>query len=252
VCADLATVDLNALLYKYETDLADTISTVFNDRLEMADGFVTTSQAWTERAHRRRQLVNRFLWNEEDGMYYDYNTRTNQPSVYQSVTALWTMWANLPTPDQAARLTKKCLQLFEVSGGLVSGTRTSRGEISLERPSRQWDYPYGWAPHQILAWQALVNYGYVQDAQRCAYRWLHTITRAFVDFNGVVPEKFDVVDATHLIHVEYGQVGIDFKYIPKEGFGWMNASYQVGLALLSERERRALSALVEPNSLYKD
>ena len=28
------------------------------------------------------------------------------------------------------------------SGGVVSGTEQSRGKISLERPNRQWDYPY--------------------------------------------------------------------------------------------------------------
>lgn len=32
---------------------------------------------------------------------------------------------------------------FEVAGGLVSGTEESRGIISLDRPNRQWDYPYG-------------------------------------------------------------------------------------------------------------
>lgn len=31
---------------------------------------------------------------------------------------------------------------FEVLGGLVSGTEESRGKISLDRPNRQWDYPY--------------------------------------------------------------------------------------------------------------
>lgn len=31
---------------------------------------------------------------------------------------------------------------FEVIGGLVSGTEESRGKISLDRPNRQWDYPY--------------------------------------------------------------------------------------------------------------
>jgi alpha,alpha-trehalase len=31
---------------------------------------------------------------------------------------------------------------FEVIGGLVSGTEESRGKISLDRPNRQWDFPY--------------------------------------------------------------------------------------------------------------
>ena len=36
------------------------------------------------------------------------------------------------------------LKKFEVLGGVVSGTEESRGKISLDRPNRQWDYPYAW------------------------------------------------------------------------------------------------------------
>jgi alpha,alpha-trehalase len=35
------------------------------------------------------------------------------------------------------------LQKLEVQGGLVTGTEESRGEITLMRPNRQWDYPFG-------------------------------------------------------------------------------------------------------------
>jgi alpha,alpha-trehalase len=76
------------------------------------------------------------------------------------------------------------------------------------------------------------------------------ITKAFSDFNGVVPEKFDVVRMTHKINVEYGNVGTEFKHVPKEGFGWMNSSYVVGQEYLSLLHKRALGALVSPASLF--
>lgn len=84
------------------------------------------------------------------------------------------------------------LKKFEVLGGLVSGTEESRGKISLDRPNRQWDYPcvslscrnhhmrterfilsYAWPPHQIMAWVGLERYGYLEEAQRLAYRFLY-------------------------------------------------------------------------------
>jgi len=108
----------------------------------------------------------------------------------------------------------------------------------------------GWAPHQILAWQGLSRYGFEKEAHRCAYRWMYMITRAFSDFNGVVPEKFDVVRMSHKVHVEYGNVGLDFRLVPREGFGWMNASYQVGQEYLTLLEQRALGTLVPPDTLY--
>ncbi|KAG5459456.1 MAG: trehalase-domain-containing protein [Olpidium bornovanus] len=109
-----------------------------------------------------------------------------------------------------------------------------------------------------MAWQGFRNYGYDDVARRLAYRWLYTYGvfadgvrfDAFVDFNGVVPEKFDIVTLTHHVKVEYGNVGIDFKYVPREGFGWMNASYQVGLSYLTSHMRRALGALTAPDQFF--
>ena len=43
------------------------------------------------------------------------------------------------------------------------------------------------------------------------------MTTAFVDFNGV-SEKFDAVRLSHLVDAEYGNQGIDFKMVPREGF----------------------------------
>ena len=53
---------------------------------------------------------------------------------------------------------------------MVSTTKQSRGPISDGRPQRQWDYPFGWPPHQMLAWQGLIDYGYEVLAQRLEAR----------------------------------------------------------------------------------
>ena len=53
------------------------------------------------------------------------------------------------------------------------------------------------------------------------------------DYNGMVPEKYNVVTGSHDVFVEYGNVGTKFSYIATEGFGWMNASFEVGLKFLS-------------------
>ena len=80
---------------------------------------------------------------------------------------------------------------------------------------------------------------------------LYRITKSFVDFNGVVPEKFDVVGLSHKVEVEYGNVGIDFKFVPREGFGWMNSSFQLGLGYLNTQMRRALGTCTVPDLLFE-
>ncbi|RHZ89787.1 hypothetical protein Glove_10g10 [Diversispora epigaea] len=249
-CAYLATIDLNSLLYKYEIDICEIIKEIFNNHFVSNDGTIVTSEVWFERAELRKEKIDKYLWNEEKGLYYDYNTVTCQQSVYESATAFWALWAGCASYEQAEKLVKISLPKFEVLGGLMSGTEESRGSITLDRPNRQWDYPFGWAPHQIMAWRGLENYGFMTEARRLAYRWCYTITKSFVDFNGVVPEKYDIVTLNHQLQVEYGNVGTDFKFVPREGFGWMNASYQLGLSYLTTLMRRALGACTNPEVFF--
>ena len=78
------------------------------------------------------------------------------------------------------------------------------------------------------------------------------ITKNAVDYNGTIPEKYDVVSATHKVFAEYGNVGTDFEYITEEGFGWMNASYQYGLTLLNKEYKQHLNNLINPHKLFKN
>jgi alpha,alpha-trehalase len=227
-CANLATIDLNSLLYKYERDISHAIGNIFNDKFpipaefcvgSMQPGQLETSSVWDRRAKRRKAAIDKYLWNAEKGMYFDYDTVKKEQSNYESCTTFWAMWAGVSTPSQAAAMVVKALPMFEEAGGLVSGTEKSRGKISLDRPNRQWDYPYGWAPQQILAWTGLQRYSFHEEAERLAYKWLFMMTKAFVDFNGVVVEKYDVTRLVdpHRVDAEYGNQGLDFKGVAKEG-----------------------------------
>lgn len=286
-CASLLTIDLNSCLYRYEIDIASYLEqwemgngipleneSDNNDANDDVDEVVINSPPatwWRMAAERRREMVNEYLWDPLSGSFQDWNIELGKRTGYESATMLWSCWSNLATKDQAHQMiignnsrdkddkTKSPLQRLEQPGGLASGTRESLERVLLEKgnlhltsdhPNRQWDWPFGWAPHQILAWKALEEYGYQQEKERLTYKWLYMITRSFSDFNGVVPEKFDVVKRSHKMDVEYGNVGTDFRRVPREGFAWMNASYLIGISGLSKLHRRALRALVKPEDLF--
>jgi alpha,alpha-trehalase len=156
----------------------------------------------------------------------------------------------MASKEQAERLVKTAIPLLKMQGGIAGSTKESVGKISTERPQRQWDYPNGWAPHQMLIWEGLLNYNYKEEAQELIYRWLFMITKNAVDYNGTIPEKYNVVTATHKVFAEYGNVGTDFEYITEEGFGWMNASYQYGLSLLDTEYIAHLNSLTNPKKLF--
>ncbi len=249
--ADFVSVDLNTLLYKYETDFADLIASEFGGDLpELGDDF-RTAESWRQRAARRKTAMLALMWDPARGYFFDYDFARQQRSTYISATGLWPLWAHLLEARNPAELAEAkraaayaCEKLEQTAG--LSATARESVESARHRDGRQWDYPYGWAPHQMLAWQGLKNYGLEDDARRLAYRWLYTITKNAHDYNGTIPEKFNVVTGSHDVFVEYGNVGTKFAYIATEGFGWMNASFEVGLTFLSPAQITDLHQLKPP------
>ena len=248
--ASLNPVALNSLLYQYETDIADLVESEFRGCLLLPGDRRTESRPWRERAARRREVVNRLLWNEARGLYFDYDFEQRRQIDYVSATTLYPLWSGLASEEQAAKLVAAALPLLEAPGGLLSSTRESRGPVGPDRPLRQWDYPYGWAPHQMIAWDGLLRYGYGSDARRLAYRWLYVVSLVASRHNGAVLEKYDVAARALPPPVEYGTVGMDFEYVPNGGFAWTNASIQVGLRLLRGRQLRALHRMIAPEWIF--
>ena len=246
ICANLATVDLNSLLYKIERDLAEILAQEFSGSITLKDGSVSTSAFWEGRAANRQRLINRYLWDSTAGMFYDYDFTRSSRQNYVSATTFYPLWAGLATAEQARKLVERALPMLEMPGGIAGSTEASRGPISSTRPLRQWDFPYGWAPHQMLVWQGLLNYGYKGEARRLAYKWLYTLSLNATQYGGTVPEKFDVVRRSHEVFAEYGNVGTTFSYITREGFGWTNASFQIGRALLPDSLLGDLNNLIPP------
>jgi alpha,alpha-trehalase len=227
VCADLATIDLNCLLYKYEVDIAKAILKIFNDSVIVPVEFcvvgqeagrVESSAAWYRRARRRKHAIDKFLWNEEKGAYLDYNTKLRTQTEYETVTSFWALWCGVASPHQASLLVCKALPKFEHVGGLCSTSTDLRGKFKCH-VAHQWDYPHGWAPHQMMAWDGLLKYGYQQEAERLIYKWLFLITKVFVDISGTVVEKYDVtkVVGSHRATKDYPNQGLGFKRHATEG-----------------------------------
>lgn len=71
----------------------------------------------------------KYLWNEEKSVFFDYDIKKEKQSDYEACTTFWALWAGIATPEQAEKLVHKALSLFEVAGGIVSSTeKKSRGD----------------------------------------------------------------------------------------------------------------------------
>ena len=205
-----APVCLNTLLYRMETDGAE-IERILGDEARAAE--------WRRRAQARREAVNKYLWDETAGLYFDYNFETGKRRHYEFATTFYPLWANLTSPIQARRVLDN-LKLFEAPGGLLTSTRVT---------GNQWDAPYGWAPLQMIAVAGLRRFGFDADADTLARKFLGMVVADFEE-HGTIVEKYDVQRGKSDV-----EAGIKFGYAANQiGFGWTNAAF---LDLLAGIER---------------
>jgi alpha,alpha-trehalase len=90
--------------------------------------------------------------------------------------------------------------------------------MSTKQTGVQWDYPYGWAPIQLLAVEGLRRYGYNVEADRVAGEFLCMVLDNFAR-DGNIREKYDVVsDSSNIQLVEGYRDNV-------VGFGWTNGVF---------------------------
>jgi len=237
-------VCLNALLYRQERDLAA--------MFRRLDGAKSSRAAkWDRRARERRDLVDRYLWDPQRGMYFDHSLRTQRRSRYESLATFYPLWVGMASGHQAARVAENLGRFLE-PGGLATTSRKSRA--TARREPLQWDWPIGWAPLQVIAVEGLRRYGYHGLADQVAYRWLHMVLRVSGESNGTVREKYNVAEANADVEaLEYANQGDDLgAYLHADdrhglGFGWTNASIPLLLAELGGPYRVALEHDLPPS-----
>ena len=211
-------VCLNSLLYLMETQTADILRTT---------GRTQDAEKWLGRARNRGEKVNRMMWDEKDGLYYDYDFVNKRVRHYPFLTTFYPLWAGLATKQEAARVVKN-LSLFEKMGGLQTSTYVS---------GNQWDSPFGWAPLQMIAVEGLRRYGYNDDAERISMKFLSLVRREFLR-QGFIVEKYDVVNGGSNVSAQ-----IHFGYSANQaGFGWTNAVFTELYDQLTPADQKKLLA----------
>ena len=204
-----APVCLNALLYKYEQDLA-----LIAGQL----GLPVEAQRWLKMAEARHKAIDRYLWNRAAGLYFDYDYTTGKQSTYRYLTAFYPLWAGAASSQQASAVAGHIGE-FAHQGGLAMSTNTS---------TTQWDLPYGWAPVTWLAIDGLHRTGHDSEALPLAARFSSTVLDNFKR-DGTIREKYNVVSGTANIEVSAGYKS------NVVGFGWTNATYMLLRDLLARQ-----------------
>ena len=200
-------VDLNALLYKYETDFA---------RAARLLGQKREAAKWDDVAEIRKATMNDLMWDRIRGLFYDYNYVKEKRGNVSSLAAYFPMYAGMVDEKQAAAMVR-ALKRFENKGGLATTDSLPVGQFVFGSMPTQWAYPNGWAPLQYVVIRGLERYGYHADARRISMKWLKSNLNWY-NVNGVFLEKYNVVSPE--------KPPIKGVYPSQEGFGWTNGVFE--------------------------
>jgi alpha,alpha-trehalase len=212
-------VCLNTLLYLMEIQTSEIMDIL---------GRKGDAAVWQRRAQLRAGRINQFMWDQAYGSYYDYDFVHSRVRRYPFLTSFYPLWAGIASADQAGRVIRS-LHVFERPGGL---------ETSLQRTGDQWDAPFGWAPLQWIAVEALRRYGYRSKADSVAEKFLSLVQQEFVRY-GIIEEKYDVVHRKSDV-----SKSLRFGYHTNEaGFGWTNAVFTALFDELPPADQQKLLSL---------
>lgn len=194
-CEDFCPVDLNALLYAFEGNMAE-----FSRTLGLDPG------PWEEAAQARKARMDALLW--DGACYYDYDWVKGRRSDVLSAAIFTPLFTGMASQGQADGVAD-ALGRLEFPYGLA---------VCEDKPypyAYQWSYPNTWPPTTFMAVFGLDRYGHKEQARRLARKYIDLVCRSF-KMTGKIWEKYDAVQG-------FSSPGEEYQ--TPEMLGWSAATY---------------------------
>lgn len=191
-------IDLNCLLYAYETVLS---------KAYKSQQSAVLAKNFQEKALKRKAAILKYFWNPDEQYFFDYQFKNKQTTGRWSLAGVLPLFIQIATAEQAKSVKDHIEKSFLKDGGVVT---------TIYHTGQQWDAPNGWAPLQFLTVKGLLNYSYDQLAKTIADRWMSVNETVYAN-TGKMLEKYNVED----IHLLSG----GGEYPTQDGFGWSNGVY---------------------------
>ncbi len=184
-CEAFCPVDLNSNLYMYEMNFAFFYSQIQPSEVEK----------WKKLAEKRKGLIDKYLFNSKDGLFYDYDFVNRKHSTVYSAAVFSLLWSKVVTKQQAKTILASLPKLEYKFGVAACNSGERNGNY-------QWDYPNGWPCIQFLTVKGLQNYRFDDAASRIAYKYTSTASHNFEKTKNLW-EKYNITDGSIKVKNEY-------------------------------------------------
>jgi alpha,alpha-trehalase len=195
---DIIPIDLNCLMHHLEKTLARGFDLAKQNE---------KSRNYDQRAGKRLDAINKYLWDKKEKTFIDYDFGCSAPTGRVTAAIVYPVFLKIATKEQSSHILERLENSFLKRGGLVT---------TLSFNAQQWDAPNGWAPIQWAGFKGAMNYGLEELANKIKGSWISSIDDVFRR-TGKITEKYNVVDS--------GIGATGGEYPNQDGFGWTNGVY---------------------------
>lgn len=196
---DICPIDLNCLLYAMEGNLA-----------KWADMFEKDKrQYYLNQQNKRKELINKYLYNEKDGLYYDYNFVKGELETtdFNFTGQFFPYIVGISNNEEKCRY---LLSKVEFEFGIAS---TSPYKSHIEYQAA---YPFSWPYDNGITFWALTNMNMKDDALRMGKKYLDLCSNSYLKAGHLWETYNAVVD----------EIANKKEYPNKEMLGWTAGIYQ--------------------------
>ena len=190
---DYVQIDLNAHLYGVESFLCD----YYKDKNQVK------SKQYQEGKERRLHLLQKYCYDAEQGIYFDYDFVKKKRSTL-ICAACFTPW--FYGFGQGRDGLKSIFERLSCPSGIYACEDV--GDLSY-----QWGYPNIWAPQQYFAYEALRRNGFEQESKDLAKGYLTLLAKTF-EKSGCLWERYHENGAAPSL-----------EYATQEMLGWTAGVY---------------------------
>ena len=155
------------------------------EKIAKAKGFNDDAAVFALAAAEQKELVQKLLWDDKDGFYYDRDIRTGERIRIKSVAGLFPLWAGIAEPAQAKRIVDEHImnpKEFWCTYPLPSYALSERNYTQHHVPPPLIDTYYAlddghcnwrgglWPHSNYLVTHGLQRYGFDREARMLAER----------------------------------------------------------------------------------
>ena len=196
--SEFAHLDLNCWLFAVEMRLSEMLNIINRQN---------KSQEFLSLANKRKALIDKYFFDEKQGIYVDYHLSDGKHSHVITAVSLYPYAMGISKDKKPAL---KVFKQLELEHGV--STAAHRKETQFY----QWDYPVMWGETTFIIFLAMLNVGAIEEAKRTMDKYMSTIEKQFKE-TGLLWEKYDARDGS-IMNVEYDAPPF---------MGWTASTYEI-------------------------